>query len=33
MNNSKLNLKENPTLNDFQKYVIDLVKERGFLKY
>ena len=29
---SKLHLKENPTLNDFQKYVAELVKERGFEK-
>ena len=25
-------LKENPTLRDFQKYVVALVKERGFDK-
>lgn len=27
---SNLNLKENPSLQDFQQYVRDLVKERGF---
>lgn len=27
-----LSLKENPNLQDFQKYVEDLVKERGFEK-
>lgn len=27
---SKLNLKEDPTLRDFQNYVSELVKERGF---
>ena len=25
-------LKDNPTLNDFQKYVVELEKERGFSK-
>ena len=29
---SDLNLKHNPTLHDFQDYVADLVKERGFEK-
>lgn len=29
---SKLHLKENPTLKDFQTYVADAVKERGFDK-
>src|SRR3989338_3450194 len=29
---SNLNLKQNPTLRDFQNYVADLVKERGFDK-
>lgn len=29
---SKLKLSQNPTLKDFQKYVSDLVKERGFEK-
>jgi NTP pyrophosphatase (non-canonical NTP hydrolase) len=29
---SKLNLKENPTLKDFQQYVHDMVVERGFDK-
>lgn len=29
---SNLNLKQNPTLSDFQNYVADLVKERGFDK-
>mgnify|MGYP001575389845 CR=1 FL=1 len=29
---SKLKLPRNPTLKDFQKYVADLVKERGFEK-
>lgn len=29
---SNLNLKENPTLKDFQQYVKDLIKERGFEK-
>jgi len=29
---SKLYLKENPTLNDFQEYVQELEKERGFEK-
>ena len=32
MAESKLILKENPTLKDFQKYVIDMVDERGFEK-
>ena len=27
---SNLSLKENPTLQDFQKYVEEMVKERGF---
>lgn len=27
---SKLNLREKPTLSDFQQYVGDLVQERGF---
>jgi len=27
---SNLSLKENPTLQDFQKYVGEMVKERGF---
>ncbi|MBN2585390.1 hypothetical protein JXA59_01970 [Patescibacteria group bacterium] len=27
---SKLVLKENPTLKDFQAYAIELIKERGF---
>lgn len=30
MNNSKLTLKEKPTLHDFQEYVAEMVKERGF---
>ena len=30
--NSKLNLKENPTLQDFQKYVAEMIIERGFEK-
>jgi NTP pyrophosphatase (non-canonical NTP hydrolase) len=30
MTPSKLLLKENPTLKDFQEYVIQLEKERGF---
>ena len=29
---SNLNLKPNPTLRDFQEYVAQLVKERGFEK-
>ena len=29
---SNLNLKQNPTLRDFQNYVADMVKERGFEK-
>jgi len=29
---SKLHLKADPTLGDFQKYVADMVKERGFDK-
>ena len=29
---SKLALKQNPTLRDFQTYVADMVKERGFDK-
>ncbi|MCK4635998.1 MAG: pyrophosphohydrolase [Candidatus Moranbacteria bacterium] len=29
---SNLNLKENPNLQDFQRYVVDLKKERGFEK-
>lgn len=29
---SNLNLKENPTFKDFQQYVADMVKERGFDK-
>lgn len=29
---SNLNLKQSPTLRDFQNYVADLVKERGFDK-
>jgi NTP pyrophosphatase (non-canonical NTP hydrolase) len=29
---SNLNLKQNPTLSDFQSYVSDMVKERGFDK-
>ena len=32
MDKSKLNLKNNPTLKDFQNYVAELVKERGFDK-
>jgi len=31
-NKSKLNLKEYPALRDFQDYVSELVKERGFEK-
>jgi len=27
---SKLNLKKNPTLKDFQKYVAEMIVERGF---
>lgn len=30
MNKSNLNLKENPTLTDFQEYVENMVKERSF---
>ncbi|NOQ25007.1 MAG: pyrophosphohydrolase [Bacteroidales bacterium] len=30
MSSSKLLLKENPTLKDYQEYVIKLEKERGF---
>lgn len=30
MKKSKLHLKKNPTLKDFQKYISDMVKERGF---
>ncbi len=30
MSQSNLNLKPNPTLRDFQNYVAQLVKERGF---
>lgn len=29
---SKLSLKENPTLQEFQKYVKEMAKERGFEK-
>jgi NTP pyrophosphatase (non-canonical NTP hydrolase) len=29
---TKLTLKEDPTLRDFQEYVADMVKERGFEK-
>jgi NTP pyrophosphatase (non-canonical NTP hydrolase) len=32
MNKSSLFLKENPTLKDFQEYVQELEKERGFEK-
>ena len=32
MKQSKLDLKQNPTLRDFQEYVAQLVKERGFDK-
>jgi len=32
MKESKLILKESPTLQDFQKYVADMVAERGFEK-
>jgi len=32
MSKSKLHLKENPTLKDFQNYADELVKERGFEK-
>ena len=32
MDKSKLHLKNNPTLRDFQNYVAELVKERGFDK-
>lgn len=27
-----LHLKENPTLQDFQRYIADIIKERGFQK-
>lgn len=30
MNMLKLIIKENPTLSDFQKYVTDMEKQRGF---
>lgn len=29
---SSLNLKQNPTLRDFQEYVAQFVRERGFIK-
>ncbi len=29
---SNLNLKKNPTLHDFQEYVAEMIKERGFDK-
>lgn len=32
MNKSNLILKDNPTLRDFQNYVSEMVKERGFDK-
>jgi len=32
MDKNKLHLKDNPTLRDFQNYVDELVKERGFEK-
>jgi len=32
MSDSKLNLKTNPTLSDFQQYVADMIIERGFDK-
>jgi len=32
MNNSKLELRNNPTLRDFQDYVAEMIKERGFDK-
>ncbi|MFA6534207.1 MAG: RS21-C6 protein [Patescibacteria group bacterium] len=32
MDKSNLTLKNNPTLHDFQEYVAELVKERGFDK-
>lgn len=32
MNESKLHLKENPTLKDYQEYIALMVKERGFDK-
>lgn len=32
MQKSQLNLKNNPTLSDFQEYVAKMVKERGFNK-
>jgi len=31
-NKSKLVLKEDPTLQDFQKYIAEMIKERGFEK-
>jgi NTP pyrophosphatase (non-canonical NTP hydrolase) len=32
MTENKLTLKENPTLGDFQAYVAEMIKERGFEK-
>ena len=32
MNKSNLILKDNPTLRDFQNYIAEMVKERGFDK-
>jgi len=32
MSESKVFLKENPTLGDFQNYVAEMIKERGFDK-
>lgn len=32
MGESKMFLKENPTLGDFQKYIAEMIKERGFDK-
>ena len=32
MSESKLSLKTNPNLKDFQEYVTELEKERGFIK-
>lgn len=32
MKNSELELRENPTLKDFQKYVAEMIKVRGFEK-
>jgi len=32
MSESKLFLKENPNLGDFQKYIKEMIKERGFEK-